>query len=240
MILLYLDESRHEDPNSWMVVAGFWGTPEQWAAFEPDWTVALGQKRALHMNTLRLNSVRGGRRAKVQLKRLGDLPYKHGLKGIYGAVRAGDYLDVVANTYLEVQLPGYAICLTAVMQKLSRTVPPHESIKIVCEIQTSYEKISRQSFENLRRTDPISSPLRPYFHSIEFIRKNFSVRTQPCDFLAYALAEWFEDRDSRKSQLCRPIFGATGVSGLRIPPAEIRQMALNVKNGRMFRIITGK
>jgi hypothetical protein len=230
MITVYLDESRHSDPNSYMVVAGFWGDRNQWDALVPDWIGGLGKRGSLHMRTLRLNSPRGAKRAQALLSRMGSLPHKHGLTPIYGAVKTSDYWEIVVNTKHEKEFPGYAVCLTAVMQRLSRHVPAHESIKIICEIQKSYEEIALRTFREVRAVKPISDPSRPYFDSIEFIAKGSSVLTQPSDFLAYAIAQGHEDLNSPKAKLCRAILGPTGnVVGLTLLRSEIRRMISKYK-----------
>jgi len=230
MITIYLDESRHNDPDSFMVLAGFWGKKEQWDGFTPEWIAALGKRKSLHMRTLRLNSERGAKRARPLLAKLGPLPYKHGLSPIYAAVKSGDYSDVIANTPWEQTLPGYVICLTAIMQRLSQRIAAHESIKVVCEIQTRYEEIAARTFRQARSAVPLSLPQRPYFSGIEFIPKDSSVLTQPSDFLAYALAERHRDRKSAKAKLCAPILGPTQqVSGLTLGREVMRQIIANAK-----------
>ena len=240
MLTAYLDESRHDDPSSYMVVAGFWGKKEQWEALAADWIVSLGNRKSLHMKTLRLNSERGAKRARAFLPKMGALPHKHGLTPTYCAVKTGDYIDLVVGTYLKAQLPGYVICLTGVMQQMSRRISGAESIKLVCEMQQRYQGVATNSFVQVARADPLSRPNRPYFSGIEFIPKNSSVLTQPSDFLAYAVAEWRANPSSPKMQLCMPILGAPGTTrGLVIPREEIRRMVTGVKNSRMYKIITG-
>lgn len=229
MISVYLDESRHGDPNSFMVVAGFWGNKEQWDGLIPDWVSGLGKRKSLHMCTLRLNSKRGTERARPLLERLGPLPYKHGLTPVYAGVRTGDYLDIVANTQHEYRLPGYAICLVGIMSSLSRTVPSHQSIKIICEIQKTYEDRACRVFQQICVTPPFNNPSRPYFSGIEFIPKHSSVLTQPSDFLAYAIAQGYENRTSHKALLCEPIIGPKGVLGLPIGRDEIRRLMTKAK-----------
>jgi hypothetical protein len=229
MISVYLDESRHNDTNSFMVVAGFWGTKEQWDRFTPDWISALGNRRSLQMKTLRLNSPRGAKRGRRLLAKLGAIPHKHGLTPVYAAVKTADYLDIVANTPHERRLPGYGVCLAAIMSSLSRTVPGHESVKIVCEIQKDYEVRACRIFQQIRVTRPFSNPERPYFSGIEFIPKDSSVLTQPSDFLAYAIAEGYENRQSHKALLCEPIIGPQGVLGLPLQRENIRRIMSNAR-----------
>jgi hypothetical protein len=206
MITVYLDESRQDDPASYMTIAGFWGNKEQWEALIPDWVKALGNRKSLHMKTLRLASK--PKRARKLLTRLAMLPYKHGLTPIYGAVKMGDYWDIIENSPHARKLAGYCICLTAVMSRLSRTVPSQEKIKIVCEEQKVYEEIAMQTYRQVRIG--ISRPERPYFSGIEFIPKDSSVLTQPSDFLAFAVSHFHEDQYSQKSSLCISIFGTRG------------------------------
>lgn len=223
MITVYLDESRHSDPNSYMVVAGFWGNKEQWNALIPDWIAGLGKKQSLHMNSLRMNSK--PERARKLLNTLGPLPYKHGLKPIYGAVKTGDYLDILTTPALRKKFPGYVICLTAIMQRLSIKVPLNESIKIVCEIQKTYEEAALRTFGQIRVSKPISNPERAYFSGIEFIPKDSSILTQPSDYLAYALAESHENQNSPKAKLCKAICGPPGACvGLTLGHDQIRHL----------------
>lgn len=231
MITVYLDESRHTDPNSYMVLAGFWGNKQQWDALIPDWRAGLGKKSSLHMSELRLNSHRGAKRAKPLLARLGALPYKHHLTPIYTAVKSGDYFDIIANTPVEHRLPGYIVCLTGMMQKLSQYIPCEESIKLVCEIQTAYEERAELTFRQVRTSPLIGQPSRPYFSGIEFIPKHSSCLTQPSDFLAYALAEHHENENSAKARLCKPILGPAGkVAGRTLPREDIRTVISKTKN----------
>ena len=233
MITVYLDESRHTDPNSYMVLAGFLGNKEQWESFAPQWIVGLGNRRCLHMRTLRLNSRAEQRRGRVKklLGKLGPLPYAHGLRPIYSAVRTGDYLDIVANSRHEKILPGYAICLAAVISRLGKIVPMQESIKIVCEINPLYEDAANTMFRQV--TIALSRPDRPYFSGIEFIPKNSSILTQPSDFLAFAIAHYHENRQSYKTLVCTPIFGPSGISaihGMTLPSKVIRGIVARTKN----------
>lgn len=228
MISVYLDESRHENQSTFMVLAGFYGNKEQWESFAPNWVSSLGRRKSLHMRGLRLNSPRGAKRAKPLLLRLGEIPYKHGLSPVYSAVKSGDYSDIIKDTPLEKRLPGYAVCLISVMQRLSKVIPAHESIKLICEIQTRYETVALQTFKEASLGLPLKNPDRPYFSGIEFISK--SELTQPSVFLAYALAEAHENEKSGKARICRPIFGPTGqILGKTLTREEIRQVITNAR-----------
>jgi hypothetical protein len=225
MITVYLDESGQSERNSIMVLAGFWGNKEQWDALVPDWVSCLGKRKSLHMKTLRLNSKTGAARGKILLDRLGPLPHKHKLTPLFAAVKVSDYSDLIEDTKSEREFTGYRVCLVAVMQRLSKYIPAHESIKLVCEDQHEYEIPARQAFRQVRVTPPISSPDRPYFSGIEFIPKHSSVLTEPSDFLAYAIAEGYNRGvNSRKAKLCKPIIGPSGqVYGLLLEREWLRR-----------------
>lgn len=226
MITVYLDESRQDDPDSVMAVAGFYGDQAQWNALVPDWKTALGKRRTLHMSNLRMHSQ--PKRAKRLLDRLGPLPYKHGLRPIHGAVKASDYLDLLSERSKK-ELAGYSICLSTVMAALNHLVPLNESIKIVCEMQNQYREDAERMFRAVRIAAP--SPLKPYFSGIEFIPKDSSILTQPGDFLAYAITHRHRDPQSLKSQLCLPIFGPTDrVEGWTLPRETVREILMRIIN----------
>jgi hypothetical protein len=228
MITVYLDESGQEDREKFMVLGGFWGKKEQWEGLAADWKATLGNRQSLHMKALRWNSK--PERTEKLLERLGSLPYKNGLASIYAAVKIGDYQDIVANNaQLEERWAGYSVCLVAVMQRLSITVPSYESIKIVCEEQDKYEESATRTYRQARLALN-QRPDRPLFTSIEFIPKDSSILLQPSDFLAYGVAHYLENRNSRKSRFCEPIFGPDGqTNGRTLTRDAIRDIVLKRK-----------
>lgn len=224
MITVYLDESRQDDPDSVMAVAGFYGDRDQWNALAPEWNAALGKRKMLHMSDLRMRSQ--PKRAKRLLDGLGPLPYKHGLRPIHGAVRASDYLDLLSERSQK-ELAGYSICLLTIMAALNHSIPSNESIKIVCEMQHKHREDAGRMFKAFRMM--ASHPLKPYFDGIEFIPKDSSILTQPGDFLAYAITHYYQDPGSLKSQLCLPIFGPTDrVWGWTLPRQTVREMFMQI------------
>jgi hypothetical protein len=57
MLTIYLDESGHETSDH-VVIAGFLGADEQWAAFDLDWRKALKGNTTFHSKSLRWNQER--------------------------------------------------------------------------------------------------------------------------------------------------------------------------------------
>ncbi len=227
MLTIYLDESRQSDPNSFMCVAGFLGDEEQWKALAPRWKAALGSRRALHMSTLRLHSKPG--RARQLLGTLGPIPHELELLPFYAAVKTGDYLDILAESKFGHKMPGYAVCLHAIIVALKNRIPAGESIKIVCETQKQYEPIATFAFDLARKLFG-SDPANPLFSGIEFIPKGSSVLTQPADFLAFTIVHWCENPNSEKSKLCSPILGPSGfVWGAKLDRKMIRGIMSQIR-----------
>lgn len=232
MITAYLDESRHEERDKYMALAGFFGNEEQWRSFGPDWVSALGKRKSLHMSSLRLQSK--PQRARKLLDRLGPLPHKHGLTPVHAALKVGDYLDLVQGTPQNDKFPGYCICLGSVMSAINWAVDPFESIKLVCEINKVYEDKANLTFRQVRIA--FSKPERPYFSGIEFVPKNSTHLIEPSDFLAFAIAHHLEDPHSLKSELCRSIFGPDAlIKGMTLNRDEIRQMMERVRTNMGMR-----
>ena len=87
MLSVYLDESSHEDPDSYITLAGFFGDKEQWDAFVPDWKNALGQRPSLHMKDIR-GWHRNKARIERSLKKLREVSHSHSLFPIFASLRA--------------------------------------------------------------------------------------------------------------------------------------------------------
>jgi hypothetical protein len=226
IITAYLDESEHSISRKYMTVAGFVGNDEQWKSLVGPWTAALGKKKALHMNQLRLNSKPD--RARQLLSRLGPIPYQCGLSPVAGIVRVSDYEDIVANMRIkEGPYSGYAVCLSAIMVALNRTVAAQHSIKIVCEMQQQYERSAQKVFKGL--TIAMSNPAYPYFAGLDFIPKHSSLLTQPADYLAFALTKNYEDSDSLAARLCRTITPTEQIRGYFVSRDKIREIMTRLK-----------
>jgi hypothetical protein len=206
-LTVYVDESQHEADSRHVVVAGFCGLEKEWGDFLGDWSVGLGNKKFLHMKDLYWSSKYSERRVKDLLARLGPIPYRHHLCPVYGAVKVSDYFDLIAGqSELEQKMCGYDLCLAVVFSVLTRDLPGHAQVKIVCEEQNQYEPLARGLFESFGRIAG-KDPRNPYFKGIEFIRKDSFPLTQPADYLAFAMGKYLDERGSKKDLWCRPIFG---------------------------------
>jgi hypothetical protein len=212
-ITTYIDESQHSGPGH-TVVAGFWGTKDQWESLSLAWKVGLRNRRGLHMKDLHWNGRHSEGRVRDLLARLGPIPYQSGLSPVYGAAKAGDYSDLIkGRSEFEKKLCGYILCLSIIFAKHTTGLPGYARIKIVCEQQNTYEPLARGLFESFSGM-VAKDPHNPYFSSIEFVRKNATLLTQPSDFLAFAMGKYLDQRESRKDLWCRPIFGDAGPNGI--------------------------
>jgi hypothetical protein len=204
-LTVYADESQHKGPGH-AVIAGFCGGEEQWNGLPPDWKVALGGRKRLHMRSLHWNGETGKRRIKPLLERLGHVPYKNGLLPLYGAIKISDYLDLMqGKPDFEKKLCGYLICLSVIFSALNKIFKGDVKIKIVCEKQKEYEPLAQALFSSFRQMVG-KDPANPYFSGLEFIQKDDSILTQPADFLAFAMGKYLDERGGKKDLWCRPIF----------------------------------
>jgi hypothetical protein len=205
MMRAYIDESGQES-TEWVVVAGFLGNEDQWAAFVPKWTTALGrQRKSLHMSALRWNKTS----TRDLLARLGPVPYECGLEATRGVVRVSDYADLVAGTDAEKDIPGYyAALVPMVINILRRAVPPSERIEFVFERQDRYilsiaRAMAYGSMDD--KSYKLTSDGRPKIARWVFVEKGTTVMTDPADYLAFALRSRVADPESKKAEWSRPI-----------------------------------
>lgn len=213
VLWVYLDESGQQNQDTHAVVAGFLGTEAQFSAVAYDWIMALYPKESLHMGDLRWNDDKAERRVRDLLAKLGPLPHKHGLSPIFGAVRYGDYVDMVAGIpEMESKVKGYAVCFSTVLAKLMEIEQP-ESVKIVCERQDRYESHARHLM-SVYEWLALEDGLPVHFHSIEFVSKGVTVLTQPSDYLAFAIAKQISEPDSTRALWTQPILNGKTIDGL--------------------------
>jgi len=234
MITAYLDESHHSTPEEFMFVAGFWGKQDQWLALAPRWKEALGNRPSLHMNRLRWNHPSSERRIRDLLARLGPIPYECGLTPVYGGVKVGDYIDLIADdSYYRQFISGYVLCLGHILTLLLETLPPYERIKIVCEAQNSYQP-SAQLLFRVFQLMAANQPLCAQLKSIEFVAKDSTMLLQAADYLAYSLAQSFKENGGKKDLWCRPIHGEKYLPpdkpfGAWLPRHVARETILQIK-----------
>lgn len=230
----YIDESRHEQSDDHMVVAGFCGSENQWKSFLIEWQRALDKKYALHMKDLRWSGEKGERRTKALLARLGPVPYRHGLCPVYGAVKVSDYFDLIeGDPEFEQKICGYILCLAVVLSVLVRDLPGHVKVKIICDKQYQYEPLARELFKSFREM-VAKSPKNAYFEDIDFITRDSLALTQPADYLAFALTKVLDEKGSKKELWCRPIFNGkepSKIPGRLYTRDKARRSILEIKNG---------
>ncbi len=211
MLTVYLDESGQESKD-WQFIAGFLGNSDQWAALASKWSLALGNRKRLHMKELRWNDRRAERRIKPLLERLAQIPEQCGLIPIVGGVRFADYEDLLSGTPWEKILSGYMHCLFALVTQILRVTPPDERIEFVFEAQDKYEPYANDAFnKGLALPDhhfSRTSDGRPKIAKWGFVPKNSTVLLQPADYLAFALRAAWTDKHSRQAQWCLPLLAS--------------------------------
>jgi hypothetical protein len=213
MYSVYLDESGHETGEH-VVLAGYLGSEEQWVAFEKEWKEALGTTETFHIAKLRWNKDSTRRR----LAKLGPKPHRHGLIKVIGAVKVSDYADLLQNMSEIYAVQGYHACLFPIIVEVLKSVPAGEDIRWVFEEQQDYEQQARNVFGNFPETD------RNRLTDVSFVGKDATVRTQPADFLAYAMLQKRRDPQSIRAQWCEPIFSVDSFLGMIVGHDLIRKI----------------
>ena len=197
MLTFYLDESGHETLDH-VVVAGFFGTDEQWDAFDPDWLAALRGNTTFHAKSLRWNNEATKRR----LATLSAIPYGHGLRSIVGSVCVSDYADLLKNKAEEYVNQGYVLCLNPILSDVSYRVPETEHVRWVLEEQHDYAQAALEVF---RQYAFMHGQAR--FSDVSFVPKYATARLHPADLLAYAILQQVRDPKSKKALWSKPIIG---------------------------------
>lgn len=214
LLKVYLDESGHE-ADGFVVIAGFLGSERQWSAFEQDWLANLGNTTAFHIRRLRWGKLA----TKQRLARLAAIPHRHGLLPVVGAVKVSDYQDLPANNAESYSTQGYLIALFPIVIELLRATPSTEKIEWIFEEQGQYEREAR----NILRV--LGGTLGQHrFGAISFVTKETTCRTQPADFLSFAVLQDLRNPASEKAEWCRPILGDRPYIGKIMDEALIRQV----------------
>lgn len=195
MLTFYLDESGHETGEH-VAVAGFFGTDEQWAAFDPDWLNALKGSTSFHTKSMRWNQ----ERTKHRVALLSAIPYKHGLRSIAGSVNVSDYADLLQNKAEEYINQGYVLSLYPILSEVSLKVPETETVRWILEEQHDYEQAARDVFKQFA---VMYGPSR--FTDVSFVPASATPRLHPADLLAYAILQRARDPRSQKAVWSRPI-----------------------------------
>lgn len=199
VLTAYLDESGHEG-NGLIIMAGFLGDAEQWAACEAGWKAALGKRKHLHMQELRWSKPE---RVKRLLDALGAIPHSAGLQGLLSTVKAVDFEDLVDGTQMQKLMKGYFITLLGMIHMIAHEIPKEETFKLVLEAQSEYARGVHQTFIGTR--DMLTPSGARKLVSVEFVDRDQTCLTEPSDFLAYAILQQHRDPRSERTQLCSPI-----------------------------------
>jgi hypothetical protein len=223
MLTAYLDESGHET-KEWMFVAGFLGNDEQWKKLAPLWRAALGQRKALHMKGLRWNNTR----TRELLARLGPIPDKCKLTPVMGGVRGRDYEDLLEGTPAQKLLKGYVTCIYPLVINVLRHIPSNERLEIVFEQQDEYQPFAEcalAAIVSLRNRRPDW-----FLTNWSFVPKDSTILTQPADYFVYALRQLYQDKNSKKTEWCRPILNSGDKQGIGaiMKRSEIRQSVIGL------------
>lgn len=224
MMRAYIDESGHES-KGWMFLAGYLGKEDQWRKFDNQWRIGLGpQRKFLHMTNLRWNQ----NRTKLLLERLGPIPEACGLVPIFSGVCYGDYEDLINGTSAEKLLKGWLACLFPLVLQTLRVVPEDEHLELIFEEQREY-----QAHANTALNCELSIPDHEWKRSKDgspkiakwrFVSKGRTTRTDPADYLAFALRHVWEkeNRHAKKRDCCRPILKSGEGIGKILGRQEIR------------------
>jgi hypothetical protein len=213
MLTAYLDESW-ETVKTHFIVAGFLGSDEQWMAFAPEWRSAVGSD-GFHTKNLNFES----ERTRKKLINLAEIPYKHGLRPLVGAVKIADYSELLANDLERRMMNGYSVALYPLVLGCYKEIPSTERVKWVFEEQRVYEVTAREVLASM-----IPRVGASRISGVEFLSKGQTSLTQPADFLAYATLQRLLDASSNKAIWTRPILGNGNHIGMVMERGAIRSI----------------
>ena len=213
MLTAYVDESGHDNPD-WVVIAGLLGNDDQWKHLASEWRVALGKRRSFHMRKLRFTH----QSTKRLLETLGPMPAHCGLRRIVGAIKVSDYADLIGTGPVNEQaLKGYILALLGMTYQVLRHLPKGERLEIVFEQQDEYQPVAHELLSMVAignypwlKTDTGETKLAKW----RFVPKDSTILTQSADYMAYAVLQYYRDKDSRKAQWCRSILTSVVVRPL--------------------------
>ena len=208
MYTAYLDETGIH-ANDWIFIAGFLGKKEQWESLVPQWKLALGQRKKLHMNELRWAS----RATERLLTKLGPIPKSCGLTPVVGGVKYSDYQDIVKGTIIEKSSEGYYWCLVALVQAILKSIPQDDRVELFLAHQSKYREralIALSSIQNVTITHPGLQQCRTSNGLSKLAKYSYASYEstslfEPADYYASAMAHHHMDSTSEKARLSSPI-----------------------------------
>jgi hypothetical protein len=130
-----------------------------------------------------------------------------------GGVRFGDYEDLVSGTREAKFLKGYMSCLMPMVLQTLKGIPDDERIELVFEQQNEYEPFVNLALQFFSVPEPEAPWIftrdgQPKLARWGFVPKGSTLRTDPADYLAFALREAWTDKESKKAQWCKPILAS--------------------------------
>jgi hypothetical protein len=204
VLTAYVDESGQEQKN-WMFLAGFVGNDEQWRSALDAWRTAIAPRETLHMSRLRFKKDHERR----MLERAGVVPRDCGLTPILGGIRQSDYEDLITGTREQKLLNGYMICCFEMVINTLRGIPKNEGLKIVFERQDRYWWMTDIALRVISSFNDYPDILLPdgtsKLANWASVPKGSTPLTEPADYFAFALLQLWRDKESVKTQWCRPI-----------------------------------
>jgi hypothetical protein len=231
----YLDETGVH-ANDWIFVAGFLGKKEHWDSLVPQWKLALGQRKKLHMHELRW----GNQSTERLLAKLGPIPKSCGLRPVFGGVRYSDYQDLVEGTIIHKSSQGYFWCIIALLNSILKFIPQDDRVELVFASQSKYRETALSALSAIekrvlkdprlhgyRNTDGRSKLAKYGFTSYES-----TSLLEPADYYASALAHHYRDPTSRKAKWSNPIL-EDGHIGHVYSREQARDFVMSFKNERL-------
>jgi hypothetical protein len=134
-------------------------------------------------------------------------------------VRYQDYDDLVAGIPEEKLLRGYIACLFPLVIQILRGTPREKQVELIFEEQHQHEPYANLALPIIATLPGAAEPWkrtsdgRTRLAKWSYVPKGSTLRSDPADYLAYALREAWTDKRSKKAQWCRPILSAGNGEG---------------------------
>lgn len=230
MLLAYLDESGLDSDGS-MFIAGHVGNEKDWLQFDEKWKTALGERKALHMRTLRwLNPD-----VKDLLSRLGPIPGECGLTRVVSSVKASDYVDLIAGKRAKKVLKPYVFALTGLVLNVARGIGDHEQVHLIFAEQPRYADLAKQIIGSVAGLPAaLNSAGAIKVRQFSFLPNHGFARLDQADYFAYALLQLFRDAKSKRTEWTKSILGDMTGIGAIFTKDQVR-LVMEVGNSMVFR-----
>lgn len=141
------------------------------------------------------------------LEKLAPIPVGCGLEPLLGGIRVSDYEDLL-DPFLGKLNCGYVSALLPLLVQILRWMPPDERLEIIFEQQDRYAGVANFTLENISTLEGFimqTSDGKPKLAKWSFVPKGSTCLTEPADYLGFAVAQYYKDKNSIKSKWCMPI-----------------------------------